>query len=144
MRIPHQTSRTRFYRGRYQFKNHFFGSVGELKGEGEEFDCALLIDNLPQVKYWIRNLSGRPQTSFWLPTSTDRFYPDFVVALKDGQILVVEYKGEIYVTNDDSKEKRNIGELWAAKSKGKGLFIMAEKKNAQGQDLAEQIAFAVK
>ena len=132
-----------WYRGRYQFKKHFFGSIGEMKGEGEEFDCAVVIDNLPQVKYWIRNLSGRKQTSFWLPTATDRFYPDFVALLEDGRILVVEYKGEPYATNDDSKEKRNIGELWAAKSGRKGLFVMAEKTNAQGQGLAEQFARVV-
>jgi len=131
------------YRGRYQFKNHFFGAVGELKGEGEEFVCAQLIDNLPQVKYWIRNLSGRPQTSFWLPTATDRFYPDFVALLEGGRVLVVEYKGGDRVTTDDTKEKRNIGELWAANSGGTSLFLMAEKKNAQGQELAEQLAFAV-
>ena len=65
---------TDLYRGAYQFKKHFFGSIGELDGKGEEFECAKLLDTLPQVKYWIRNLSNRPQTSFWLPTSTDRFY----------------------------------------------------------------------
>jgi len=102
-----------------------------------------LIDNLPQLKFWIRNLSRRFQTSFWLPTSTDRFYPDFVALLEDGRILVVEYKGGDRVTTDDTKEKRNIGELWAEKSGGKGLFLMAEKRNAQGQELAEQLAVAV-
>ena len=131
-----------FYSGRYQFKKHFFGSIGELKGEGEEFDCAQLIDNLPKVKYWIRNLSGRQKTSFWLPTSTDRFYPDFVALLDDDRILVVEYKGEPYVTNDDSKEKKNIGELWAAKSDGKGVFLLAEKRNNKGESLSEQLAHA--
>ncbi|WP_444548782.1 DEAD/DEAH box helicase [Candidatus Magnetomonas plexicatena] len=131
------------YHGRYQFKNHFFGSVGELKSDGEEFECAKLIDNHPQVKYWIRNLSGRSQTSFWLPTSTDRFYPDFVAVLKDGRILVIEYKGAFLADTQDTKEKRNIGELWAAKSGGKSLFLMAEKKNAQGQGLEEQIACAI-
>jgi type III restriction enzyme len=95
------------------------------------------------VKYWIRNLSGRPQTSFWLPTSTDRFYPDFVALLEGGRILVVEYKGGDRVTTDDTKEKRNIGELWVANSGGTSLFLMAEKKNAHGQELAEQLAFAV-
>ena len=134
---------TTLYRGRYQFKKHFFGSVGELKDDGEEFVCAQLIDNLPQVKYWIRNLSGRPRTSFWLPTSTDRFYPDFVALLEDGRILVVEYKGGDRITTDDTKEKRNIGELWASKSDGKGLFLMAEKKNASGQELSIQLAAAV-
>ena len=131
-----------FYSGRYQFKKHFFGSIGELKGEGEEFDCAQLIDNLPKVKYWIRNLTLRPKTSFWLPTSTDRFYPDFVALLDDDRILVVEYKGEPYVTNDDSKEKKNIGELWAAKSDGKGVFLLAEKRNNKGESLSEQLAHA--
>ena len=132
-----------FYQGAFQFKKHFFGGIGELEPRGEEFDCAQVIDYLPQVKFWIRNLSTRPQTSFWLPTATDRFYPDFVVMLNDERILVVEYKGKPYITNDDSKEKRNIGELWAAKSLGRSLFIMAEKKNAQGQDVATQLAQAI-
>ena len=131
------------YTGRYQFKKHFFGTVGELKSEGEEFDCAQLLDHLPQVHFWIRNLSGRPKSSFWLPTSTDRFYPDFVALLHDGRILVVEYKGADRVTTDDTKEKRNIGEFWASKSGGKGLFVMGEKRNAQGLSLAEQIARVV-
>lgn len=129
-----------FYEGAFQFKKHFFGRVGELKSTGEEFDCAQLLDHLPQVKYWIRNLSGRPDTSFWLPTSTDRFYPDFVALLNDGRVFVIEYKGAHLADSGDTKEKSNIGELWAAKSEGKGLFLMAEKKNAQGQSFAEQIA----
>lgn len=128
-----------FYQGAYQFKNHFFGMVGELESKGEEFECARLIDTLPQVKHWIRNLSGRPQSSFWLPTSTDRFYPDFVAMLQDGRIFVIEYKGAHLADTQDTKEKRNIGELWAAKSEGRGLFLMAEKLNAQGLDLKGQI-----
>lgn len=130
-----------FYDGAYQFKKHFFGGVGELEykgGKGEEFLCAQLIDRLPQVKYWIRNLSGRQQTSFWLPTSTDRFYPDFVALLNDGRVFVIEYKGAHLADTADTKEKRNIGELWAAKSGG--LFLMAEKQNTKGQSLSEQIA----
>ncbi|MFM8332520.1 MAG: hypothetical protein ACKN9T_12595 [Candidatus Methylumidiphilus sp.] len=124
-----------FYRGPYQFKKHFFGGIGELKSEGEEFECARLIDTLPQVKHWIRNLSGRPQTSFWLPTSTDRFYPDFVMELNDGRIFTLEYKGAYLADTPDTREKNNIGQLWADKSGGKGLFLMAEKK-----DLMQQIA----
>jgi len=105
------------------FEKHFFEQVGDLKGEGEEFDCAMLIDNLDEVEFWIRNLE-RSNTSFWLPTSTDRFYPDFVVKLKDGRLLVVEYKGADRWSNDDSREKRRIGELWESKSGGTCLFAM--------------------
>lgn len=132
-----------YYQGAYQFKKHFFGSIGELAGRGEEFECAQLIDRLPQVKYWIRNLSGRSQTSFWLPTSTDRFYPDFVAMLNDGRTFVIEYKGAHLAESSDTKEKTNIGELWAAKSEGKGVFLMAEQKNAKGQSLATQLANAL-
>jgi type III restriction enzyme len=127
--------------GRYEFRKSYVLPVGELKATGEEFDCAQVIDTLPQVKHWIRNLGGpgRHETSFWLPTSSDRFYPDFVAELADGRILVVEYKGEAYATNDDSKEKRNIGELWQQKSSGRGLFLMAEKVDAEKRDVRAQI-----
>jgi len=43
-------------------------------------------------------------------------------------MLVIEYKGAPYFTNDDSKEKRLIGDLWAERSVGKGLFLMIENK----------------
>jgi len=63
-------------------------------------------------------------SSFWLQTSTDKFYPDFVAELKDGRMLVVEYKNEKDWSNDDSKEKRAVGDLWADRSGGRCLFAM--------------------
>lgn len=113
-----------YYEGAYTFQNHLFDTVGELKSEGEEFDCAFFIDTMPEVKWWVRNLERKPLSSFWLQTPTDRFYPDFVAMLKDGRRLVVESKGEIYWSNDDSKEKRQLGELWASASNGHCLFVM--------------------
>ena len=68
-----------------------------------------------------------------------KFYPDFVAELTDGRTLVVEHKGEIYATNDDSKEKCNIGDLWEEKSGGAALFLMTVvEKNKP--NLFEQIA----
>lgn len=43
------------------------------------------------------------------------------------------------MSNDDSKEKRQIGELWERKSNGKGLFLMAEKKDEMGRGVYHQI-----
>jgi type III restriction enzyme len=60
------------------------------------------------------------------------------VELEDGRSLVVEHKGKVS-TDDDSREKRAVGELWARKSSGRCLFLMAEKKNAQGQVVVQQI-----
>ncbi len=129
------------YRGRYKFTKHYLGAnnVPAFDGgiEGEEFQCAKAIDTNKNVKYWIRNVARHPN-SFWLPTSTDKFYPDFVAVLDDGRILVVEYKGEHLINNADTKEKAAIGKLWQDKSGGKGLFLMAEKAK-NGLAIDEQI-----
>lgn len=84
------------------------------------------IDLHPDVETWVRNVD-RQAGSFWLPTSSDKFYPDFVAMLTDGRILLVEYKGKHLLSNDDTKEKRNIGELWAEKSNGRGLFLLVSE-----------------
>lgn len=131
------------YSGNYKFQKHFYSKIGELENKGEEFECARIIDSLPQVKYWVRNLTSGKSASFRLRTSTDYFYPDFVVVLNDGRILVIEYKGEPYKTNDDSKEKKNLGELWAEKSNGKCLFLMAVKDD-NGVDVKGQIERIIK
>jgi type III restriction enzyme len=113
-----------WYEGDYRFRKHLFRRPGELGTSGEEYECAVFIDMMAEVKFWVRNLERRPETSFWLQTSTDRFYPDFVAMLTDGRILVVEYKGEHLWSNDDSKEKRAVGELWAERSDGQCIFVM--------------------
>jgi type III restriction enzyme len=58
--------------------------------------------------------------------------------LNDDRILAVEYKGADRVSNDDTKEKANIGEVWVKLSKGKALFLFATIKKG-GKTLEEQI-----
>lgn len=107
----------------HRFKKHFYPKIGDLKNDGEEFRCAQYIDHMEEVKYWIRNVDRKPN-SFYLQTSSDKFYPDFIALLKDGRYLVVEYKGEDRISNDDSKEKNMIGKLYEKRSNGKVLFLM--------------------
>jgi type III restriction enzyme len=121
-----------YYEGAFRFRKHYFKMIGELKSEGEELESATFLDGLSQVKYWVRNLERRKDTSFWLQTATDRFYPDFIAKLDDDRILVVEYKGEHLWSNDDSKEKRAIGDLWADRSGGKCLFVMTKGRDWSG------------
>lgn len=127
------------YEGRYLFQKHFYPLVGELKNKGEEFECAKALDRHPKVKHWARNLERR---GFWLPLARNRFYPDFVAQLDDGRLLVVEHKGEVYATNDDSREKSSVGGLWQARSGGRGLFLMTVVE-AGRPGLYEQIAAAI-
>ena len=132
-------ARPPFYQGRYAFTKHFYPEIEDLKEDGEEFECAKLLDSHPKVKFWIRNLVSRDGAAFRLPLAKGWFYPDFVAELEDGRILVVEYKGKVYATNDDSREKRAVGEFWAKKSSDHCLFLMAEKKNAQGKGVFQQL-----
>jgi type III restriction enzyme len=74
-----------------------------------------------------------------MPTSRQRTYPDFVLKLKDGRLFVVEYKGGDRFTSDEEKEKRLVGELWANRSNGKGLYFMAQKSDGRGHNVREQL-----
>ncbi len=131
----------RRYRGRWRPRKHFLGAENlpafDGAEDGEEFQCAQAIDSLPTVKFWIRNVARHPN-SFWLPTASDKFYPDFVAMLDDGRTLVVEYKGGHLADGADTNEKRLIGELWERQSQGRALFIVVEK-SAAGKDMRGQI-----
>lgn len=131
------------YRGNYRFNKHFLGTHripafdGQLKyGEGEEFECAKLIDAHPKVRTWLRNLATCDE-SFWLPLAHTRFFPDFVGVLDDGRLFAVEYKGEQLRNAKDTLEKDAIGRLWAAKSGGSCLYATVYKTegglDAKGQ-----------
>jgi len=127
------------YRGGTEFKKHLFRVVGDLDPKGEEFDCAIYLDRHSAIKCWVRNTVRQPN-SFWLQTSSDKFYPDFVALLSDGRVLVVEYKGAFLASADDAKEKKLIGELWADRSDGKCLFLMIADREFARIDSAIQPA----
>ena len=131
----------RRYRGHWKPLKHFLGpdQVPAFDGaaDGEEFQCAQALDFLPGLRYWVRNAARHPD-SFWLPTATDKFYPDFVALLDDARLLVVEYKGAHIADSSDTAEKRTIGELWERESGGKGLFLVAEN-TVGGKDVRQQL-----
>ena len=107
--------------------------------DGEEIDCAKAIDGHPKVKTWVRSLDSQPKAAFWLHTSKGKFYPDFVVELKDGRILLFEYKGAHLLADPDTQEKGNVGALWASRSGERCLFLMAVKRDEAGRGVWDQI-----
>jgi type III restriction enzyme len=127
----------------YTFTTHFMGpdQIGAFDGKdgGDEEQCARQLDSLPdeELKHWVRNVAQHPN-AFWLPLAGHRFYPDFIAELTDGRLLVVEYKGEPYVTNDDTKEKVAVARKWEEAMGGEGLFLLAEKV-VEGMSPREQI-----
>ncbi|WP_323809479.1 DEAD/DEAH box helicase [Sphingobium baderi] len=137
------------YRGtKYRFSKHYLGwdrvprfdGKGDDGGEGEEFKAAQQLDSMGEVDYWVRNVSKHAD-AFWLPLANNHTYPDFVAKLKDGRLLVVEYKGDHLV--EGSTEKRAIGQLWQEASKGAGVYVFAEKER-DGMNVKEQILDAIR
>ena len=131
----------RRHRGRWKPKRHFLGPdrVPAFDGaaDGEEARCAEILDSLPGVRHWVRNVARHP-ASFWLPLAGGRFYPDFVAELEDGRFLAVEYKGAHIADGLDTAQKRTIGELWERESAGRGLFVVVEKERG-GRDARRQL-----
>ena len=117
---PNEDSRsTNFKKHHYKYADKF--------DSNEEYECAKYIDNLEEVSTWIKNISRDYKNSFCLQTSTDKFYPDFIIKLKSGKIIVAEYKGE-HLKNEDTKEKEIIGKVWASKVDN-AEFLMLYKDN---------------
>lgn len=114
---------------------HYYHIIGGMNDE--EVKCAQYISQLPDLEFWLRN-PVRTDRAFSIQTSTDRFYPDFICKLQGDRYLAVEYKSVRDWTNDDSKEKRRLGQLWAARSNGQCFFSMP--RGNEFQDI--QAAFA--
>lgn len=134
--------------GKFTYKKHFMGQdevpAFDSKDGGEEHMCALVLDSLPGLKYWTRNVA-RHRNSFFLPTSTDKFYPDFVAVMDDGRLLVVEYKGKDRSADEsrDSREKNLIGQQWAKASNGKAVFVMATIEKGDPKEIRAQVLAAI-
>lgn len=131
----------RFQRaGQMRFGKHFLGPdrvpAFDGKADGEEMQCAFALDSLEAVEFWLRNVPQHAD-AFSLPLAKGRFYPDFIAKLNDGRIFVVEYKGgNDLASNDDSRDKRNLGDVW--EKAGGGLFLIVEKMK-HGLDMRAQL-----
>ncbi len=111
----------RYTDGPFSYPKHAFDLIGELGDE--ESQCAKKLDDHPIVKRWLRNLTHESAGGFSLPLSPGRFFPDFLAELIDGRIAIVEYKGRHLARNPDELHKKDVGEMWEARSDGKCAFV---------------------
>ena len=126
-----------FYSGAVEFNKHFYLQIGDMNVE--EIFCAQCIDANKNIETWIRNIEKEEKYSFWLPTHKGKFYPDFVVKLKNGTYAAIEYKGGWISDTSDTQEKKSVGEVWANKSNGFCKFLLVTAKNNRGRDVSTQI-----
>ena len=96
---------------------------------GEELECAKRIDGHPKIARWIRNTEHTTQGGFWLPKSPGKFFPDFIVEMKDGRSVLVEYKMGKMASDREEQHKKAVGELWAERSNGSCRFAWVVDKD---------------
>jgi type III restriction enzyme len=118
---------SRLHPATHQFQRHAFDLMFEM-GQ-EEAECARHIDSHPNVARWIRNTEHATQGGFWLPKSPGKFFPDFIVELKDGRIVLVEYKMGKMASDPEEQHKKAVGELWAGRSQGRCRFAWIVDRN---------------
>lgn len=107
------------------FSKHLYEKAGHLNGE--ETDFAFKLNDLANIEWWYRN---REKEDFylqgWLPS---KFYPDFVAKTKSGHYVLIEYKGEDRLSNDDTAWKKQLGKLWQQLTGNKHHFYLVGKKD---------------
>jgi type III restriction enzyme len=85
-------------------------SLYEKEGEMNDFEYQVInaVANLDNVVFWHRNIEKR---GFCINGFINH-YPDFIVKLESGMIIIIETKGE-QLANDDSATKLELGTKWA-------------------------------
>lgn len=78
------------------------------------------VSSLPNVKWWHRNID---RLEFCINGFLNHF-PDFIVYTNSGNIVMIETKGEFLTSNDDSRDKAELGKLWQAHAGNKFRYYM--------------------
>ena len=75
-----------------------------------EYTVINKVANLPNVEWWHRNPTGK--NGFYINGYINH-YPDFIVKMNNGTIVIIETKGDDR-DNSDSKNKLDLGLKWEA------------------------------
>ncbi len=106
------------------FDKHLYEKVGKMNKE--ELDFAGRLNALENIYWWFRNPEiGGFYIQGW---KKQKFYPDFIAKTKNGNYIVIEYKGEHLVGSEDSDYKESIGKAWE-KLSGKEYYFKWVKQN---------------
>ena len=87
------------------------------------------VASLDNVRWWHRN---RERKDFFINAFINH-YPDFLVMMESGMLLLVETKGDDR-DNSDSRRKLDLGKAWEAKagSDKYGYFMVFETRQMEG------------
>jgi type III restriction enzyme len=96
-------------------------SLYQKEGEINGFEQKVIneVANHPNVHWWHRN----PENGGFHINGFINHYPDFLVRMKSGKLVVLETKGDDR-DNSDSRRKLKLGRDWASHSGGKFVYLM--------------------
>ena len=89
------------------------------------------LDTLPNIRFWVRNREKK-DPFYLIGWQKNRFYPDFIALTNKGNILVLEWKGEDRISNEDTQYKEQVAEIWQQLGKGKLHFFLVHNGNVEG------------
>lgn len=113
-----------------KFKNNYYEELDPVNKEELEFLRRLDTELFDNMKFWIR--SREKKDPFYIQGwRKNKFYPDFVALTKKGNVVVIEWKGMDRVSNEDTKYKVKLGELYSSLGKGKIYFFLAHVENIE-------------
>ncbi len=106
-------------------KNKINGIIKNLyveEGEMNLFEQKVIneVANLDSVVFWHRNLE---RGKGFLLNGFINHYPDFIVKMKNGKIILIETKGG-HLDNSDSLKKLRLGAKWASKAGDNYRYFM--------------------
>lgn len=78
------------------------------------------VSSMPNIKWWHRNIERHE----FCINGFINHYPDFIVMTNSGYIVMIETKGGHLTSNDDSREKAELGKMWQAQAGGKFRYYM--------------------
>lgn len=111
------------------YQKSYYDQIEKLNKEEKAFIDKLDLDELENIKFWIR-CRERQEDSFPLQGWENRnFYPDFIALTHKGNILAFEWKGEDRTTNDDTRYKEALGEEWQKLGNNKLHFFLVHSGN---------------
>lgn len=90
-----------------------------------EYTVINKVANLPNVKWWHRNPTGK--NGFCINGYINH-YPDFIVEMANGTIVIIETKGDDR-DNSDSKNKLDLGLKWEADAGSGFKYFMVFEHN---------------
>src|SRR3989338_2304422 len=114
-----------------EFNKSYYKKLDKLNKEEQRFVERIDLEHLSNIKFWIRVREKKDDCFYLRGWKKNRFYPDFIVVTKKGNILALEWKGEHLQDNSDTEYKVEVGKIWEKLGKGKLHFFLVGNNNVE-------------